>query len=355
VNDVDGMKRELWPTTTLARRVYKFQHQGLAASTRVGYQILHTLLHPHARRPSLGAVSDLARRFDELLERDLANVQEGYYPERLLYGFPLAHYLRRIPAVALDLPKVAWRSYFGRYADLPADVDRSHYPDYYLRNFHWQTDGWLSERSADIYDAGVEFLFGGTADVMRRMAIPALVRSIDESGEIRPRILDVGCGTGRFLSQLAATVPKARLYGLDLSPYYLRRTRELVSADVPLTLAADNAEDMPWADGTFDVVTSVFLFHELPPKVRRIVASEMIRVVKPGGTVVVCDSAQLSDSPQLDDVLHAFPESYHEPFYRSYLRDDLAALFAEAGLEITGDEPHLVSKVVAGRRPQSSA
>jgi ubiquinone/menaquinone biosynthesis C-methylase UbiE len=339
----------------LARRYYKLQHQGLAASTRVGYQFIHTLLNPGADRPSLRAVADLARRFDQLLERDLDNAAQGYYPARLLYDFPLAEYLGRVPAVVLDLPRIAWRSYRGNYTDLPEHVQKDRYPKYYLRNFHWQTDGWFSDRSAALYDAGVEFLFGGTADVMRRMALPPIVRSLRESGAAHPRVLDVGCGTGRFLLQLAAAVPSARLYGLDLSPYYLDRARELVGKNTDLSLASENAEDMPWAEGTFDAVTSVFMFHELPPKVRRAVVREMARVVKPGGVVVLCDSAQLTDSPELKDVLQAFPQSYHEPYYRGYLRDDLGSLLEAEGLELCDSEPHLVSKVVAARRPTRRA
>jgi ubiquinone/menaquinone biosynthesis C-methylase UbiE len=332
------------------RGLYKLQHQGLAVSTRVGYQLLHALLHPGAKRPSLREASMLARRFDELLEKDLDNVERGYYPRDLLYAFPLFDYLSRAPLAALDLPKLVWRRYRGDYEDLPDDVDRAAYPRYYLRNFHWQTDGWLSARSASLYDPGVEFLFGGTADVMRRMAIPAVVDAVRARGCKRPRVLDVGCGTGRFLSQLGSALPNADLYGLDLSPHYLAHAQRAVRANRHVNLIAENAESMPWADATFDVVTSVFMFHELPARVGRRVAAEMARVTKLGGTVVVCDSAQFSDSPDLRDVLTAFPDSYHEPFYKRYLRDDLAMLLAEAQLEVVSAAPYLVSKVVAARR-----
>jgi ubiquinone/menaquinone biosynthesis C-methylase UbiE len=118
-----------------------------------------------------------------------------------------------------------------------------------------------------------------------------------------------------------------------------------------VTLATENAEDMPWGDGAFDLVTSIFLFHELPPKVRRTVAREMYRVVAPGGRVVICDSAQLADSASIKDALYGFPEAYHEPFYRGYLRDDLRPLLEDCGFAVESVEPHLVSKVVVARRP----
>jgi ubiquinone/menaquinone biosynthesis C-methylase UbiE len=247
------------------------------------------------------------------------------------------------------MPRVLLRRFRGRFDDLPASVDRRDYPKYYLRTFHWQTDGWFSDRSARLYDASVEFLFGGTADVMRRMAIPPIVEAV--RGARKPRILDVACGTGRFLRQLGAAVPKAKLYGLDLSPNYLKRAQSVLSDAADVSLAVDNAEAMPFADGFFDAVSSVFLFHELPWDVRRTVAAEAWRVLKPGGTLVVCDSAQLSDSGMLEDFLEFFHRSYHEPYYKGYVRDDLAAMFAETGFEVEDTTPWLVSKVVVARKP----
>ena len=81
-----------------------------------------------------------------------------------------------VPEALVDVPRFLLRQ-LSRAATTTcrAAVDRSRYPRYYLRTFHWQTDGWLSERSARLYDFGVEFLFGGTADIMRRMAIPPVV------------------------------------------------------------------------------------------------------------------------------------------------------------------------------------
>ena len=50
--------------------------------------------------------------------------------------------------------------------------DPERYPAYYLQNFHYQTDGWLSKDSARLYDFQVETLFLGSADTRRRQALP---------------------------------------------------------------------------------------------------------------------------------------------------------------------------------------
>ena len=56
---------------------------------------------------------------------------------------------------------------------------------------------------------------------------------------------------------------------------------------------------IPLPDASQDIVTTVFLFHELPPEVRRRVAAEMARVLKPGGLLVFIDSLQMGDRPDL--------------------------------------------------------
>jgi ubiquinone/menaquinone biosynthesis C-methylase UbiE len=327
---------------------YLVQHGSLALSFGMTGRLWSLLLSPRQQRPSADAIALLQQRYRELLDRDLANVGAGFYPRTLLYQYPMREYVRVLPHALLDVPSFLWRSYRGKHDDLPADVDLSHYPSYYRRTFHWQTDGWLSDTSARLYDASVEFLFGGTADIMRRMAIPPVVEEC--RGRTRPAVLDVGCGTGRFLLQLGTALPGAKLYGLDLSPYYLKHAGRVLENVTDVSLIGDNAERMPLADSLLDVVTSIFLFHELPRDVRRNVMREAFRVLKPGGRFVVCDSAQLSDSGELKDILNWFPASYHEPYYKGYLRDDLAGIMEECGFAVESSTAHFVSKVVIGRK-----
>ena len=100
----------------------------------------------------------------------------------------------------------------------------------------------------------------------------------------------------------------------------------------PLNLVLGRAENMPFENESFDILNCVYLFHELPPEIRRECAKEFFRVLKPGGLVAFNDSLQANDREGLnEETLSIFPKRYHEPFYMSYIQEDLKAIFEEAG------------------------
>jgi ubiquinone/menaquinone biosynthesis C-methylase UbiE len=335
----------------LDRLAYRSQHFSFMLNATLMQEAARLITRTPRAQIARREVQHLMRRVRDLHERDLANVEAGLYPRELLFDIPLGRYLRALPQLVLDTPRVVRRMRARDYQDIPL-VDKQRYPAYYRRNFHWQTDGYFSEHSAEVYELGVELLFRGTADVMRRQIIPPITRFIRAAGGPEHlRLLDVACGTGRSLHQIARAHPSLRLYGADLSPAYIRIARKRLEHVPEVTLAVENAEALPWADATFDVATSVYLFHELPRNARRNVARELFRVVRPGGLVVIEDSAQLVESGEIETPLRQFPKDFHEPFYADYLEDDLAALFAEVGFIVDTTEPHLVAKVVTARRP----
>lgn len=327
---------------------YRAQKTAHAIVAGAIMRIFHTLAKKDLELPAPSQRRALQRRFAALIEQDLDNVRAGHYPERVLFQTGFREALRVLPEGVFEMPRVILRARNNRYEDLPDLAHADRYPRYYRRNFHWQSDGWFSQRSARLYDPGVDMLFGGTADVMRRMIVPDVKRAVAHLPA--PRILDVATGTGRSLAQLALARPDARFYGLDLSAPYLQHARATLGLS-DLSLIHENAENMPFATGTFDAVTSVFLFHELPKDARRNVAAEAFRVLAPGATFTVLDSAQLDTASDIDFFLESFPKIYHEPYYKGYLRDPLPDLLREVGFEVDDDRTHFVSRAVVARKP----
>jgi ubiquinone/menaquinone biosynthesis C-methylase UbiE len=289
--------------------------------------------------------------FLDLFAKDRANIEAGLYPAPDDLGVVRAlSALRNSRRFFADLPKVDARRLQRAGAEVRKEAESGRYPTYYLQNFHYQTGGWLTEDSAKLYDTQVEVLFGGAADAMRRIALGSLARALKGRDQRGVRLLDLGCGNGRFLSQVLAAFPRLNAVGIDLSPAYCAEARTRL-ADWPKTEIVTGAiEAAPFEDASFDAASCVFLFHELPPRVRRDAAREIARVIKPGGSFVLADSLQSGDAPDLDRMLEYFPVGFHEPYFSSYLNEDLIALFAEAGFAHEVTELAFLTKVMRFRR-----
>ena len=164
-------------------------------------------------------------------------------------------------------------------------------------------------------------------------------------------LLDLGCGGGGFLADIHDNWPMLKLTALDLSPAYLGRARTALGGAKNVTFVQQPAEKTGLADASFDIITSVYLFHELPPKVRAEVSAEIARLLKPGGVYIHTDTIQFGDEPGFDILLENFPRGFHEPYYDSYCRTDLPALFGDARLEKTQETLAFLTKVTAFQKP----
>ncbi len=67
------------------------------------------------------------------------------------------------------------------------------------------------------------------------------------------------------------------------------------------------------------------------------------RVLKPGGSFLFVDSLQTGDVPEYDGLLSVFPQLFHEPYFTSYLSEDLTGIAKAAGLEESWMVPAFVS------------
>jgi ubiquinone/menaquinone biosynthesis C-methylase UbiE len=280
----------------------------------------------------------------EAFEKDQRDVARGLYPP--MDDGPVRPFKAVQAALDLIADARAVEARRGREGRTEARAETpvpGVYPAYYRQNFHFQSGGWFTEESARRYEVQVEALFGGTAGAMRRRALALLAQAWRGRDHRGLRIADVACGSGAFLRDLARTFPRARLTGIDLSLPYLEEARR---GSGPASLIQANAERLPLASGSQDAVCCIYLFHELPPRIRVTVARELARVLKPGGLLAFADSLQPADEPRLARLLEVFPAYFHEPYFADFGTTDLAALFGGAGLVQRDQDRAFLTKAI---------
>jgi len=286
-----------------------------------------------------------------LFLQDLANVEAGIYPLPTDHDGSLPILLHRSRLFFEDLPQIHRRRESGQYRQILNEETRGKRPGYYLQNFHFQSGGWMTQESAQRYDTQVEVLLNGTANATRRQALRPLHEIFAGRDQRRLRFLDVGCGTGRALDFFKQAWPRLPALGIDMSEAYIAEARRHLKRWCWINFIVANGEAIPLEDQSQDAVTSIFMFHELPPKVRPVVFGELARVLKRGGRLVLVDSLQIGDEPDYDGMLELFPQSYHEPYYVSYLKEDFGATAAACGLTHVRNIKAFVSKVMVFDKP----
>jgi len=104
--------------------------------------------------------------------------------------------------------------------------------------------------------------------------------------------LDVGCGGGRTVSRLAGKATEGKVFGVDYSAASVaasRRTnKELINAG-RVEIHRASVSNLPFADGTFDLITAVETHYYWPDLVADL--KEVLRVLKPGGKFIIMAEA----------------------------------------------------------------
>lgn len=247
---------------------------------------------------------------------------------------------------------------YGKWmkVEVPEDMPgRDIIPDYYRIPFHGQANGYLSEISAKTYDLGVSFVFRGKDEEMRAQLVRRLRPRLRRAPK---RILDIGSGTGVSTFHLARAWPEAEVLGVELSPYYVRHARERAEklGVRNVTFLHAKGEETGQPDAHFDLVASTFVFHEVPVPFTRKIMEEAFRVLKPGGTVGICDAAQIMENRYAD----IFPAMLYEPYFKKYARMDWEKVLEGAGFERVAQEatytlPLPASKTVIAEKPETAA
>ena len=171
------------------------------------------------------------------------------------------------------------------------------------------------DKNADTYDTGSFYKYP-------RDCHPHVLREI-ETMEFHS-LLDLGCGTGVILKSLCDKYPDVKFAGLDISEKMLSKARERVGAKADLTLG--DAENLPYPDDSFDLVTCSESFHHYPNPQK--VFSGVRRVLRKGGKFILCDTWVLLPFRVILNALFRFG---NRGDVRLYSRREIIALLREAG------------------------
>ena len=244
---VSGLQQFLYKASQAARTSWFWSHNEIAARLAAPNWAL-----PNQRLPTQREIMADLR---DLFECDWQNISDGYY------GLP--HDLMPRPSRGFgqslrffnDLASVNRRRQSGANQEVFDGPYRDKRPRYYLQNFHDQSGGYLSASSAQLYDYQVEVLFSGGADAMRRQALPPITQYLRARNVRSCRLLDVACGTGRFLSFVKDAHPRLSVTGLDMSGEYLAKATDNLRPWSRAECVLGNAEAMPILDSLYNIVT----------------------------------------------------------------------------------------------------
>lgn len=163
----------------------------------------------------------------------------------------------------------------------------------------------------------------------------------------RSRVLDVATGTG---AQARAFAERAsEVVGIDLSESMLRVARAK-NRFANLTFRRCDANELPFADGSFDVSCISFALHEMPGSIREGVLAQMACVTKRGGAVLIVDYGRRCD--RFGDVLDAVVKLYEGERYAEFIRSDLPGLLRRSAIDVRDDRTTLLGavRIVTGCR-----
>jgi cyclopropane fatty-acyl-phospholipid synthase-like methyltransferase len=185
--------------------------------------------------------------------------------------------------------------------------------------------------------------------------LPDLAARLQDGG----RVLDVGCGGGWAVVQVAERFPETHCVGIDVEPDSIDRARRLI-AERGLTDRCEaqvRSVDLLAEDGTYDVATSFLVVHEIPPPAKPAAFAAIARALKPGGYFLIFDEVY----PQTDEELRTMPTRFaalaqwYEVTWGNVVdtRSALHALCRQAGLQVAEETSFSRFAIILATKPPS--
>ena len=229
-------------------------------------------------------------------------------------------------------------------------------PDYVANTDIHQIPGgiWKSEETAFIY----EWATSGVSFSMLDADIPLNWYSELMRDQFDPTaILDIGCTIGASTRSLKRAMPNAEIHGCDVSaPAVSLAHLRSMEANLDINYWQMNGEDLDFEDNRFQLVTSHWLLHEVPPSALRRIMSEGLRVLQPGAGFAMYDM-YLTPGGNIDAwLLDGYAARNNEPFMYQARNLDLEKELTEAGfvdIEIKVSGLQVNPSLLSGELPQN--
>jgi ubiquinone/menaquinone biosynthesis C-methylase UbiE len=230
-------------------------------------------------------------------------------------------------------------------------------PDYARREIHLQPGGYTDDLySGIVYHYGTKVFYQGWNDQDELHHEVAALARAPEDGVVR-NVLDLACGVGQGTVALKARFPDAKVTGLDVALPMVRyahmRSTQL-GADVDYIQAL--SEDLPFEDGSVDMIVSYIFFHEVPVEIMERSLAEAHRVLRPGGTFSIFEFPSHGATPlppALRFMIDYDSRDNCEPYSPGFVYADFRGTIAKAGFEVSdGGQPSnkFLQSVVATKR-----
>jgi demethylmenaquinone methyltransferase/2-methoxy-6-polyprenyl-1,4-benzoquinol methylase len=162
------------------------------------------------------------------------------------------------------------------------------------------------------------------------------------------KILDVATGTGK--QAFAFGKRGYDVIGIDISEAMLKvANKKDKYGNVRFEVA--DATNLPFEDGSFDVSCVSFALHDMPLTIMEKTLKEMVRVIKPKGTLIVVDYA-LPKNKINRFLIYQFVKLYEGEYYQKFIESDLEALLRKTGIKIEEQLPvlHRAGRILKGMR-----
>ena len=201
----------------------------------------------------------------------------------------------------------------------------------YLEQVYWWA--YVHPNAVQVFERDwlVNLILFGNYGRLRDAALAELGSSVDGA------TLQIACVYGNLTSRLRERLaPDARLDVLDILPVQLKNLSDKLPPDARVALLHGDSSSLACADASYDQVLMFFLLHEQPMQVRRATLSEAMRVVKPGGRIVMVDYHRPAPLHPLRPLMRAVfrnLEPYAMDLWKHEIEDFLPADMKPAHIE----------------------